>query len=451
MKIKKQLKKEGGALYFQYKTYLLMPGSMAGRYLGYLQISPSTRLAAAFRIKILGTVFKQSTRIDGWYQLYFHDTVYKALVKYFRRCLMNYIGIDLHSNRFTCCFLSQDKQDYLATYSLNETGLKHFLSKLSKDDYVLLEASSGSFSFYDLVKDKVKEVLVANPLQLSIICKTSKKTDKVDAKKLATMLKYHIKCDNDFLPLVYVPEKNIRELRALYSTYELYKKQRTSIKNRIRSILRENLKTQKAQYIYGPRKRNKILSLPLSPIYKFQLEELYLHLDNIDNQIIEIKKMISSLGRKYEKEIKILTSIHGVSVFIALALKSDYADIKRFKNAKHFTSYLRAAPKVKSSNETVHNGSTNKRGRKLSISLLIQSLQHFKNVSPKLNDFYDRKRIGKSAGKVRMAVVRKMFVAIYYMLRDNKYFYYYNEDSHKKKLEEYEKELSKFDNLKKVA
>ena len=163
---------------------------------------------------------------------------------------MYYLRIYLNSNIFICCFLSQDKQDHLATYSLDETGLKHFLSKLSKDDYVILEASSGSFSFYDLVKDKVKQVLVANPLQLHIICKTGKKTDKVDAKKLATMLKFHIECGNDFLPLVYVPEKDIRELRALFSTYELYKKQRTSIKNRIRSILRENLKTQKAQYIY---------------------------------------------------------------------------------------------------------------------------------------------------------------------------------------------------------
>lgn len=364
---------------------------------------------------------------------------------------MNYIGIDLHSNRFTCCFLSDDNKHSLSTYSLDEICLKIFLSKLTKEDFIILEASSGSFSFYDLVKDKVKKALIANPLQLHMISKTSKKTDKVDSRKLATMLKYHIESDNNFLPLVYVPKKDIRELRALFSTYELYKKQKTSIKNRIRSILRDNLKTQKAQYIYGPRKRNKILSLPLSPIYKWQLEQLYVNLDNIDKQIKEIKDMILISGSEYKEEIEILTSVHGVSVFVALALKSDYADINRFKNAKHFTSYLRAAPKIKSSNKTIHNGSTNKRGRKLSISLLIQSLQHFKTISPKINDFYNRKRIGKSAGKVRMAVVRKMFVSIYYMLRDNKYYYYYNEDCHMKKLKEYEKLLSEFDNVKKVA
>ena len=364
---------------------------------------------------------------------------------------MNYIGIDLHSNRFTCCFLSKTNKQDIVTYELNENGIKLFMIKTTKNDYVVIEASSGTFSFYDSIKEKVKEVLIVNPFEFKIISKTNKKTDKVDSKKLAKMLKYHVESDSSFLPLVYVPSKDIRELRSLFTTYDIFKKQRTAIKNRIRSILRENLKVQKDQYIYGPRKRNKVLSLSIGTIYQWQLNQLYIQLDSIAENLKKTKEMILNFGRRFKDEIILLSSIHGISVFISLALKSDYADITRFKNAKHFTSYLRAAPKIKSSNETIHNGSTNKKGRKLSISLLIQSLQHFKNVSPKLNDFYNKKRIGKSAGKVRMAVVRKMFVAIYYMLRDKKYFYYYNEVSHMKKINEYKIQLSGFDELKKSA
>jgi len=74
----------------------------------------------------------------------------------------------------------------------------------------------------------------------------------------------------------------------------------------------------------------------------------------------------------------------GISVFTAIALMADIATIERFPNSKHFTSYLRSAPGIDESNDTTKITSTNKFGRKLSVTLLSQSLNNFRASNQKM-------------------------------------------------------------------
>jgi transposase len=62
----------------------------------------------------------------------------------------------------------------------------------------------------------------------------------------------------------------------------------------------------------------------------------------------------------------------GISVMTAIAIVADIIDISRFKNAKKFAAYRRSALRVESSNEKIIIKSTNKAGRKVSITLLSQ-------------------------------------------------------------------------------
>jgi len=97
---------------------------------------------------------------------------------------------------------------------------------------------------------------------------------------------------------------------------------------------------------------------------------IFKELECLENSIREIEDRIYTVGSKYTHEIDILTSMKGISVFTAIAIISDIATVKRFQNSKHFTSYLRSALGVDSSNETTHITKTNKIGRKLSITLI---------------------------------------------------------------------------------
>ena len=77
------------------------------------------------------------------------------------------------------------------------------------------------------------------------------------------------------------------------------------------------------------------------------------------------------------------------------------------------------------------------------MKMLLQGLTHTYKSSEYLYDFYKQKKKGKKAGKVRIAIARKVFVSIYHMLKNKTYFYWIDKDNHKKKMEDYEKFLNK--------
>jgi hypothetical protein len=97
--------------------------------------------------------------------------------------------------------------------------------------------------------------------------------------------------------------------------------------------------------------------------------------------------------------------------------------MSRFKDSKRFTSYPRSAPRVANSNRTVKNRGTNKTGRKLSATLLTQSLNHLLNSGGKPRRWYERLGEGKKAGLVRTGLRRRVVAEICRMLKKGEYHY----------------------------
>jgi transposase len=347
---------------------------------------------------------------------------------------MAYIGVDLHTDKFTAMF--KDRRESLETYYLDPDGIRKFKNDLNEDDYIILEASTPTFSFTDIIEDKVKKAIVVDPFQFKAIANSGKKTDKVDARTLARMGKYHVESGENFLPEVYKPAESIRKLRSLFTTYQLISKQITMVKNRIHSIFKQNLKPYSKGYVF-----DEIMTghkpIDLDEEYKLQVEVLFDVLSKLGEKKSEIKKEILLTGELFIADIDILVSISGISVFLAIALISDYATIKRFKNAKKFSKYLRSTPRTELSNQRVKNGKTQKNGRKLSFVFMLQGIPHFITENPGTAKSYKKLKMFKGAGKARTALVRKMFVAIFYMLRDRKYYRFMNKKLHDKKIREY--------------
>lgn len=130
---------------------------------------------------------------------------------------MKFIGIDLHTNCFTACFLDEAGNKSIITYELNNEGIEKFFEKVTLESYVLVEATINSFCFVNMIKSNVGQVIVANTYELKTISFTNKKTDKVDAYKLARIMKSQIMSGEEQVrPVVVAPEK-IQDLRALYS------------------------------------------------------------------------------------------------------------------------------------------------------------------------------------------------------------------------------------------
>ena len=359
---------------------------------------------------------------------------------------MAFIGIDLHFDRFTEARLSPGNGKLSMTkhtWTFDAEPFRRFLDSLSADDYVLIENTSNAFWFHDLIIDHVAACYVYDTNELRT---DGNKTDKIDAEKLAKKVGYYVTMGGDEreFPTVYVPEESVRELRGLITTYRFYNKLKVQMQNRIYSILKQN----------GiPRRKGKVTAgvfakwleeIELHEIWKVQIRTLLESLKTNEAQKQEVKDMILLRGHElFSKQIELLLSIRGFSAFTAVILMSDVVDVERFSNAKKFCSYLRVAPTTKASNQTVHVGSVNRQSRSTTCTLLTQSVMHFGMIEPHLSQFYHRVKVGKSAGKVRVAMIRKVLVSAYHMLKKQEPCYWINNDLYSRKLTEFRDTISK--------
>lgn len=349
-----------------------------------------------------------------------------------------FIGIDLHSTQFTCCFLSESDERLNMEFPVSKEGIESFLQISGKESIVMVEASSGTFEFVSRIRDHVKEVYVANPHKLKLISMVKKKTDRIDAEKLAIFLKMQIMSGEELVRAVYVPEKTIIELRSLFTSYKTLTQIIVQIKNSIHGIYKQNLINIPKNMLTAKTKRESYLNgYELSESAVVQKNILLNQLQHTEENLNKIETQIKIIGSEYYHEIDILTSMKGISVLMALAIISDIADVKRFPNSKHMSSYLRSAPSVDSSNNVTRIGKTNKFGRKLSITMLSQSVLHFRKADTCLDNWYTAKSKVKGKGKMRMALLRKQISQIYHMLDKGEYHYHRNEFNHNKKMKEY--------------
>ncbi len=83
--------------------------------------------------------------------------------------------------------------------------------------------------------------------------------------------------------------------------------------------------------------------------------------------------------------------------------------------------------------------------------MLMQGIQHSYKSSTYLFNIFVRIKGKKKAGKARVAIARRIFEAIYNMLKKGEYFYWRCEENHKKKVTEYKRFLKKKEKLVKAA
>ena len=360
---------------------------------------------------------------------------------------MSYYGIDLHSDSMTVAVQEfVDGVWRLRTFSCSLFGsaFRKFLDGLKKDDMILLEATTLSFWFYDQVIERVDACNILNTHQLD---RYGNKTDKIDAKKLVKILAYNEQMEPDLQrrPYIYVPDRDVRDLRALFSTYSLTKKMITQIANRIHSLYKQNGWPLQRKKIYSRSFREYLAqALRLPELAMVQVCSLLNQFDTLEAEKKQLHDLICYLGVKlFGEEVKLLLSIKGFSCLTATALMADIARVDRFPSAKKFCSYLRTAPRISASNQTLHLGSVNKQGRTLTCTLLTQSVTHFPKVLH-FGQFKERIKKGKKACTVRMALIRKILVSAYYMLTRKQAFRWIDPDSYERKIKKMNRIVKKF-------
>jgi len=359
-----------------------------------------------------------------------------------------YYGIDLHKEQITWHCIIRLTNGCLRRSTgkiFTDRLTEDFIPMLSKDKcYVVVEASGSTFFFHSLIEKYCTESIVVNPAAFREMFMTGKKTDRIDAKKLADRLMYHIemKDADDGFPQVFVPDEEALKIRKLVTTYELLVKQIMQVKNQVKAIFRAKIIGIEVDVLDRGLEdvlQDKRLDNADAIIIQ-SLKGLY---DELCSQKQQIKEAILSIGVcRFRDEVKILTRISGVSIIGSVVFMADIVSVDRFKSAKRMTSYLASVGKVDSSGNTTRNGGLNKRGRRSSYRFILQGLEHIIRGNEGFQDFKSR-HTSKRANKVRAAIVRKTFVTMFYMLKNRDMYRNMNQALYKKKEYEIQKILDK--------
>ena len=233
---------------------------------------------------------------------------------------------------------------------------------------------------------------VLDPNKFRIIKDSWKKTDKYDARNMVKALWVHLVSGEFGIPCVYKPSATTRELRKLFSQYELLNRQIRMLKNNIQALLAENgivISNKEGAHLLTPQQGPLLLKqLDISPASRIGIEVCLELLWAVLEKKEQLHREILRVGEPLQQEVKQLITIKGITPLTALAFLADVGDVRRFKSLRKMNAYLGLVPRVKASGGKSKSGHINRESRELTRPILSQSIYHVSNSSPYLRKFY---------------------------------------------------------------
>ncbi len=146
---------------------------------------------------------------------------------------MYYVGLDLHKKYVTGCVLDSQGAVVAEQRRLPPSldAILGWLAPFERPVHIALEATLYWAWLHDRLSAADYQVAVAHPQQVKLICHARCKTDPVDARKLADLLR------TDLLPAIWIPDAATRARRTLLRERAWVVRVRTRVKGRIQAYL----------------------------------------------------------------------------------------------------------------------------------------------------------------------------------------------------------------------
>ncbi|WP_435080058.1 IS110 family transposase [Halococcus sp. AFM35] len=318
-----------------------------------------------------------------------------------------YLGIDIHK-RYAQVAVMDEAGEIVEEVRVENANLDELAQRYAGAE-AAIEATSNYYHIHDTLSEHL-DVTVAHPSKLTLIANTDKKTDRVDAKELARMVRL------GSVPESYVPTDEIREARALVRGRQKLVETRTEYANKIHGLLSDQGITREMKPLsVSGRESLRDLSLPTpwDTLLASYLEMIETLTEEIERLEAAIEERAGSLA-----ETQLLMTIPGVSYYSALMIYAEVGEIDRFDRDKEVVSYAGLNPVIRESGDSRIEGGISKRGSRQLRWILVQCARTAVHTCDDeyLSRFYDRLAGKKGSQKAIVATARKLLVSIYHML-----------------------------------
>ena len=328
---------------------------------------------------------------------------------------MLYIGLDVHKEFCQACVMDLNGK-ILSNERIPSTveDLDRFLEGFEDASFVLESTGIWEF-FYETIERHGFEVVLAHPLKVRAIAEAKVKTDKIDARTLAHLLRA------DLVPRSYIPSKDMRDLRQLVRQRAYLVQRSTGFKNRIHAeLLRRGIR------------RPKEFATPFSGKSVEWMRSLAIPTVNTDLECLaalqaQVEQLNEQLLGEFDrrKEAQLIATMPGIGYYGALLIWAEIADVHRFPDAEHLCSYAGLTPTVSQSASTSYYGGVSKEGSKYLRWILTESahIHVWSCPGSRLSHFHARVARRRGNQKAVVATARKMLEIIYLMLMNGEEYH----------------------------
>lgn len=316
----------------------------------------------------------------------------------------HYIGFDVHKKTVSFCVKTADGQ------IVEEGKLPALRARLREWATArpcpwqgAMEATLFSAWIYDTLKPHAEQLLMGHPAKMKAITAGKKKSDRLDARTIADLLRCNL------LPACYVLSPEMRDLRRLLRYRNLVVQESVRMQNKIAGLLMETGTPFVKEKLHGkkyfasviqtleevPESVKDLLAMSRGAMEMFQ---------STQKRLVRYLLADRTLGPRVER----LASIPGVGPITALTWALEIADPHRFSSNSHAMSYCGLTSALRSSAGKQQRSPISKQRNAWLQTALIEAAKLAPRWNPQLAALHARELERGHRNRATLQVARKL-------------------------------------------
>ena len=324
-----------------------------------------------------------------------------------------YVGLDVHKRTIVTAILD-GKGRRLAGVTLKTTrpALLEWIGGWAEggEVRVALEASGSSAWVTYTLLDAGYHVTPVHPQHVRAIAETKQKSDRLDAFKLAELLRLGA------LRPTHVPCEDERASRSLVRQMRRLVARRTRAKNTVTSTLAELGEVSPWTDAFGKSGRRWLAGLKLRAEHRLIVDQELEQIDLLTEQVAALEKAIAAAVVS-NPLYALARTTPGVGPQLGAAIALEFGDLRRFKTPKAAASYSGLIPSTFQSGESRRGGGITRQGNAVLRWALVQAALQLVRLDPGAKAKYTRLRNRLKKHKARVAMARHLAVVLWHMTR----------------------------------
>jgi transposase len=337
---------------------------------------------------------------------------------------MKYIGLDCHKlYDFATLIDSETGEIRSKKLSHKKREIKSFIGGKSNTKMVIESCWNWSKS-YELAKDLVDEVILAHPLKIKAIASAKIKTDAIDSRTLAQLLKA------DLIPQAHLREANNRIKQKVIRHRAFMVAMRTRVKNKVNDLvdnrlLSATLEKSKPKNLFAKVGKGengvawlKSLEWPVEEDKKIFESSMRL-IEQLSLEINASNRMMNEIFQK-DKDAQLLYTIPGIGKTLAVLLSTEIDGIGRFKSPSKLCSYAGLVPSTHSSGGKTYHGKMILEGNRWLRWASVEAVLPASHADAGIKRRLEALRKIKKANIAKVIMARWMLRVVYHVLKEGR-------------------------------